>query len=73
MDRKLKIETVSMVMLLVSFPTISIGATLDVAAVWAIGFAVFKVGALLPVITRFMDHSADAPRDAGLEFDERVS
>jgi hypothetical protein len=30
------------------------------------------VGGLLPIVTRFMDHSADKPTDMGMEFDERA-
>jgi len=41
--------------------------------VWWVGFLCLIVGGLLPVVTRFMDHSGDKPRDAGMEFDERTS
>lgn len=73
MDRKLIIETVAMILMLVAFPTISVGASGDIALVWMIGFIAFFAGAVLPVITRFMNHSKDVPRDVGLEFDDRVS
>jgi hypothetical protein len=73
MDRKLAIETLSMVLLIASFPIISIGATSGSPVGWWLGFAALVVGAALPVATRFMNHSADAPRDVGMEFDDRVS
>lgn len=73
MDRKLAIETLAMILLLAAFPIISIGATNGSTALWWVGFAVFVVGSALPVVTRFMNHTADAPRDVGMEFDDRVS
>lgn len=73
MDKKLTVETVAMILLIVAFPVISIGTTGDLPVVWWIGFAVFAIGSALPVWTRFMDHSTDRVRDAGIEFDERVS
>jgi len=73
MDRKLGIETTAMVLLIVAFPVVSIGATNALPAVWWVGFIAFVVGALLPVWTRFMDHAGDRPRDVGMEFDDRAS
>ena len=73
MDRKLAIETVAMVLVLAAFPIISIGATNGIAALWVLGFVVFVLGSALPIWTRFMNHTADAPRDVGMEFDDRVS
>ncbi|WP_348787343.1 hypothetical protein [Leifsonia sp. NPDC080035] len=73
MDRKLVIETLAMILLIVAFPLISIGATNGITALWVLGFVVFVVGSILPVWTRFMNHAADVPRDVGMEFDDRVS
>ncbi len=73
MDSKLLIETVAMILLIAAFPVISLGATADLPAVWWLGFAAFVAGGLLPVITRFMNHAADTPRDVGMEYDDRVS
>lgn len=73
MDNKLRLETLAFVVLIISFPVISIGATHDHGAVWWTGLVVFLVASLLPVWTRYMDHSADKPRDAGMEFDDRIS
>ncbi|WP_372350118.1 hypothetical protein [Streptomyces sp. KL116D] len=73
MDKKLKAETVSLVLLLIAFPVISTGATDDHRAVWWIGLAAFVLGGLLPVWTRYMDHSTDKPTDMGMEYDERTS
>jgi hypothetical protein len=72
-DRKLSSESLALVLLLVAFPVISIGATRGNSLVWWIGFVAFVVGGVLPVLTRFMDHSADKPRDMGMEFDDRTS
>jgi len=72
-DIKLRVEIVSMILLLVAFPVISIGADGGIAAVWWIGFVAFVVGGLLPIVTRYMNHSKDAPRDVGMEFDDRPS
>lgn len=73
MDRKLRFETLAFVLLIVAFPVISAGTTHDHTAVWWIGLAAFLLGGGLPVWTRYMDHSTDKPRDAGMEFDDRPS
>ncbi|MBO0766526.1 MAG: hypothetical protein J2P19_01280 [Pseudonocardia sp.] len=73
MDRKLKSESLALVLLLVAFPVISIGTTHGGSVVWWIGLLCFVVGGVLPVWTRYMDHSADKPRDMGMEFDDRTS
>lgn len=73
MDIKLKLETLSFVLVIISFPVISAGATHGHPAVWWTGLGVFIAGSLLPVGTRFMNHGNDKPRDAGLEFDDRTS
>lgn len=73
MDRKLTIETAAMVLFFVACLVISAGTTLDAPALWWLGFAAFVLAGLLPVWTRYMDHSKDEPRDVGMEFDDRVS
>jgi hypothetical protein len=72
-DRKLKAETIALVVLLVAFPVISLGTTEDIPAVWWLGLLAAALGGLLPVWTRYMDHSADRPTDMGMEFDDRTS
>jgi hypothetical protein len=61
------------VLLFAAFPLISIGATGNNAVVWWIGLASLVIGGVLPVWTRFMDHSSDTIRDVGIEFDDRTS
>lgn len=73
MDRKLKAESAALVLLLAAFPIISAGSTSGRAAIWWIGTLAFVAGGVLPVITRYMDHSKDTIRDMGMEFDERTS
>jgi hypothetical protein len=72
-DRKLKLETFAFVLLLVAFPVISTGATRDNEPLWWIGLLALVLGGVLPVWTRYLDHSADKPTDMGMEFDDRVS
>jgi hypothetical protein len=38
-----------------------------------LGFLSLVAGGLLPIVTRFMDHTQDKPTDIGMEFDERIS
>ena len=73
MDNKLKIDTLSLVLLVVAFPVISLGTHHDVKAVWWLGFAALIFAGVLPIATRFMNHRNDKVRDMGMEFDERVS
>ncbi|MBO0843628.1 MAG: hypothetical protein J2O46_10610 [Nocardioides sp.] len=73
MDIKLKIETISFVLLIVAFPVISVGSMHDNTAVWWLGLAAMILGGLLPIWTRFMSHVADKIRDIGIEFDDRTS
>jgi hypothetical protein len=73
MDKKLQMETWALVLLLVAFPITSWGATAGNALVWWIGLISLIVGGLLPIWTRYMDHSKDTIRDVGLEFDDRTS
>ena len=73
MNKKLTIETVSFVLLIVAFPVISQGTHHESRAVWVIGLLMTVVAGLLPIVTRFMDHGGDKPRDMGMELDERAS
>jgi hypothetical protein len=67
------LECLALVLLFAAFPIISHGATGDSSSVWWIGLVSLVLGGLLPVWTRFMDHSKDTIRDVGLEFDDRTS
>jgi hypothetical protein len=73
MDKKLKAETTALVLLIAAFPITSWGTTAGSQLVWWGGFLSLICGGLLPVWTRFMDHSTDKIRDAGVEFDDRTS
>jgi nitrate reductase NapE component len=73
MDKKLKAETVALLLLFAAFPIISLGTTGGSGLVWWIGLLSLVLGGLLPVWTRFMDHSGDTIRDVGIEFDDRTS
>jgi hypothetical protein len=73
MDKKLKAETLALLLLFAAFPITSWGTTADNRLVWWIGFISLIAGGLLPIITRYMDHSGDAVRDVGMEFDDRTS
>jgi hypothetical protein len=73
MDRKLKFECWSLVLLCAAFPIISWGTSGGGGVVWGIGFICLVVGGLLPVWTRYMSHATDTIRDVGMEFDDRPS
>jgi len=73
MDKKLKMETLAFVLLLVAFPITSWGTTAGNDLVWWIGLISLVAGGLVPVMTRYMDHSGDMIRDVGMEFDDRTS
>jgi len=73
MDKKLKAETWALLLLFAAFPIISWGTTGGNYLVWWIGFVSLVAGGLLPVMTRYMDHSRDTVRDVGMEFDDRTS
>lgn len=73
MDKKLKWETWALLLLFAAFPIISFGTTGGRVLIWWLGFFSLIAGGLLPVMTRYMDHSTDKIRDAGMEFDERTS
>ncbi len=73
MDKKLVTETLALVLLFAAFPIISAGTTGGGNFVWWTGLSSLVIGGLLPVLTRYMDHSGDTIRDVGLEFDDRAS
>ena len=73
MDKKLQAETWALLLLFAAFPIISWGTTGGNYLVWWIGFVSLVAGGLLPVMTRYMDHSRDTVRDVGMEFDDRTS
>lgn len=73
MDKKLKAETLALLLLFAAFPIVSVGTTGGSTLVWWIGLLSLVVGGVLPVWTRYMDHSADTIRDVGIEFDDRTS
>ena len=73
MDKKLKAEIWAFLLLLAAFPITSWGTTSGHALVWWIGLVSLVLGGLLPILTRYMDHSTDKPRDVGMEFDDRTS
>ena len=73
MDKKLKAETLALLLLFAAFPIISLGTTGGSALVWWIGLLSLVVGGVLPVWTHYMDHSGDTIRDVGIEFDDRTS
>ncbi len=73
MNKKLAIETLAFVLLIIAFPVISHGTDNDTRAVWILGIGLMILAGLLSVVTRSMDHSQDKVRDMGPELDERVS
>jgi hypothetical protein len=73
MDKKLKAESLSLLLLFAAFPIISFGTTAGSRFVWWLGLATLVAGGVLPVITRYMDHSSDTVRDVGIEYDDRTS
>ena len=73
MDEKLKAETWALLLLFAAFPIISFGTTSGNALVWWVGLLSLVLGGVLPVWTRYMNHSGDTIRDVGMEFDDRTS
>lgn len=73
MDKKLKAETLALLLLLAAFPITSWGTTAGYYLVWWIGFISLIAGGVVPVMTRYMDHSGDKIRDVGMEYDDRTS
>lgn len=50
---EINFETVAFVLMAVSLPLISFGATGDVDPVWILGFALLAIGTAIPPIYRF--------------------
>jgi len=73
MDKKLKAETLALLLLFAAFPITSWGTTAGNDPIWWIGFISLVAGGLVPIITRYMDHSTDKIRDVGIEYDDRTS
>jgi hypothetical protein len=73
MDKKLKAECLSLLLLFAAFPITSWGTMGGNQMVWWLGLISLVAGALLPVMTRYMDHSTDTIRDVGMEYDDRTS
>jgi hypothetical protein len=73
MDKKLKAECLAMLLLFAAFPITSWGTTGGNPLVWWIGLLSVVAGGMLPVMTRYMDHSTDTIRDVGPEYDDRTS
>ncbi|MEM5402111.1 EmrB/QacA subfamily drug resistance transporter [Paraburkholderia unamae] len=70
---KLVAETLALILMFLAFPLTSRGATTGNTLLLSLGLLCVIAGGALPVITRFMDHSKDKVRDAGVEFDDRAS
>jgi hypothetical protein len=73
MDIKLKAESLALLLLFSAFPITSWGATHGNRLIWGLGLLSLVIGGLLPIITRYMDHSTDTIRDTGMEYDDRTS
>jgi nitrate reductase NapE component len=73
MDKKLRSECLALLLLFAAFPIISLGTTGGSSLVWWLGLISLVLGGVLPVWTRYMDHSGDTIRDVGMEFDDRTS
>jgi hypothetical protein len=73
MDKKLKIEILALLLLFAGFPITSWGTTSGTYLVWLIGLGSVILGGVLPIWTRYMDHSTDTIRDVGMEYDDRTS
>jgi len=64
----------AMLLLIASFPLISLGTVEDTPALWGLGLAALGIGGLLPVATRFFGHLEEAKaRNCGMEYDDRTS
>ena len=72
-DKKLRSECLALLLLFAAFPIISFGTTSGSGVVWWIGLLSLVLGGVLPILTRYMDHSTDKIRDVGMEFDDRTS
>lgn len=73
MDKKLKAECLSLILLFATFPLTSFGTMANAGLVWWLGLLCLIAGGVLPIVTRFMNHSNDTIRDVGMEYDDRTS
>jgi hypothetical protein len=73
MNKKLKAEILSLLLLFAAFPITSWGAMGSNPLIWWVGLISLVAGGLLPILTRYMDHSSDTIRDIGMEYDDRTS
>ena len=73
MDKKLQMETLALLLLFAAFPITSWGTMANNHLLWWIGLLGLIAGGLLPIVTRYMDHSTDTIRDVGMEYDDRTS
>jgi hypothetical protein len=66
--------SLSMLLLLVAFPLISVGSTQGPPLLWWLGLLALVVGGLIPPAARFLaaGHSKPSPTRAGMAEDERV-
>lgn len=71
---KLVTLTISLVLLLIAFPLISIGTTSGPPAVWWAGLGALVLGGVLPPLRRLFPEKAPppAPTKVGLPEDDRV-
>ncbi|HEY4299172.1 MAG TPA: EmrB/QacA subfamily drug resistance transporter [Paraburkholderia sp.] len=70
---KLVAETAALILMFAAFPLTSRGSVSGNMLLLSLGLLCVIVGGALPIATRFMDHSKDKVRDAGIEFDDRAS
>ena len=73
MDKKLKAETLALLLLFAAFPITSWGTTRGNTLIWWLGLISLGSGGVLPIITRYKEHSTDKGRDVGMEYDDRTS
>jgi hypothetical protein len=67
--------TISLVLLLLAFPLISIGTTTGPALLWWLGLAALGIGAAIPPVRRFTARRPPPrrPSRVGMPEDDRVS
>ena len=70
---KLAAETLALLLMFAAFPIVSMAAMRTNGLLLTIGIACLVIGGGLPILTRYLDHSNDKIRDAGIEFDDRAS
>ena len=75
MMTRLAALSISLVLLLVAFPLISIGTTTGPPVLWWLGLVALALGGLIPPLRRFTSRSQTppAPTQIGLPEDDRVS